>query len=1144
MMLFTLGAYVQGLIDAFKTRVSTTFGVFESESCLKADLDDLNNKGILQDAVTVLTPNAFNEGVLHAVKGNTITSTPYNLISYSESFALWSTNAATTSITSTTNPFGLTQDVVLFSETTANSAHRLNSTLLPILSAGDIYTASLYVKKGSGATSPDIVQLYLLNGFNLTSYANFNINTGVVTSVNLCTATINNTGLSAGWWRCTFTITSSVETTNCSFNFAHTNNNPTASRAPSYIGTTTSNTLIWGSQLELSSSATTYQPIIYTPLLQQGYSELVRPSTATVTDSTGLIIEVPKENLFNRSEQFETGVWTKSLSSVEKNVEIAPDGSLTSELFKEDTTTGRHRLSYNSAVSVVSGQTYNISVYVKKASQEWIQLNPVTSLPGFSVENWANFNLTTGTIGNKGTGAVTSIEDYGNGWWRCSLDIVADVTQTLFLTLFVTTNNTDSGRYPSYLGTGVSCFYIWGAQMTLGSGVKPYYPTLIRQNTPRLDYSEGSCPTLILESSSTNLILRSEDFENASWIKSNINVTSNTEISPNGFMVSDTLTATANNAYITQRGQAITSNNPRVFSVWLKRKTGTGTISLQSGDVSELVTINNSTWSRVWIINNIMIGTYSSVGTSYTVTTSLPHGLINGDSIRFDSTSGSAADQNITSITVTSPTQFTFVGTSVTTSGNCNIISNSCKIIISTNGDEIYVWGAQLEVGFTSVVNSSYVKPTSYIPTLGSTVTRGSDSLTTIRNSTPQVTFYAMLKKLGGTNSSSNPLILFSNGPTVLTSTHTIHCSGVVNGLLNWYYRAGGGVTALGTNVIYSPIDSEIFKILVTVDNTSSSYRFNIWMDGSLIVSSTATVDASELKYISFGILQPVLYLNEYVSWDRVLTLNEIDSLFNYPYYNSGYTPINFELQNIINRAHAEGFTIPNTSILLYCDNLITDMKNDGFWVLSDVYFNFAYNDTNLSDFATINWKNPNGGLGLATLSGGLLYQNNGFKGNGSNGFINTNFNSSRASFNYTLDNAGRFLVVSEDATLTTMNYDGTTSVNRNNILRNTTTQHRINSSANVLGVSFNMIGVGLKSIMRDSSVDVRLQNTSNKLTTTQTSTILENSNQFILRSGTFYSDACVSNYYMGASLTTTQIDNFRVYYNTYLTNIGLTPYA
>jgi hypothetical protein len=45
MMLATLGAYVQGLIDAFKARVLAFPGIFEAEACLKTQLDAINDIG-------------------------------------------------------------------------------------------------------------------------------------------------------------------------------------------------------------------------------------------------------------------------------------------------------------------------------------------------------------------------------------------------------------------------------------------------------------------------------------------------------------------------------------------------------------------------------------------------------------------------------------------------------------------------------------------------------------------------------------------------------------------------------------------------------------------------------------------------------------------------------------------------------------------------------------------------------------------------------------------------------------------------------------------------------------------------------------------------------------------------------------------
>ena len=41
----------------------------------------------------------------------------------------------------------------------------------------------------------------------------------------------------------------------------------------------------------------------------------------------------------------------------------------------------------------------------------------------------------------------------------------------------------------------------------------------ITGDTPRLDYSDSSCPSLLLEPQSTNLIPYSEDFSNAAWVR-------------------------------------------------------------------------------------------------------------------------------------------------------------------------------------------------------------------------------------------------------------------------------------------------------------------------------------------------------------------------------------------------------------------------------------------------------------------------------------------------------------------------------------------------------------------------------------------------------------------------------------------------
>jgi hypothetical protein len=285
------------------------------------------------------------------------------------------------------------------------------------------------------------------------------------------------------------------------------------------------------------------------------------------------------------------------------------------------------------------------------------------------------------------------------------------------------------------------------------------------------------------------------------------------------------------------------------------------------------------------------------------------------------------------------------------------------------------------------------------------------------------------------------------------------------------------------------------------------------------------------------------------LGWNKVLTRDEIDLLFQYPYFNAGYTPTNNELQQIINRAYAEGFTLPNATLLGHCDTLITEMKNDGVWNVSDVYFNFAYNDVTLTDWARINWMNPYGGLGIATLVGGMTYQVDGFKGNSTNAFVNTQYYPFiYTNNNYTLDNAGRMFVVSEDGTINNTSYDGLYA-NRNTFIRSTTlssTIARINAAGNGMSNFITTNGVGIKSIMRDSSTNIRVQ-VGNTITNSTQTSVLDTtpSRQLILHNGaSSYSDACISNYWMGASINNTQINNFRTYYNTYLTNIGLTAFA
>ena len=70
----------------------------------------------------------------------------------------------------------------------------------------------------------------------------------------------------------------------------------------------------------------------------------------------------------------------------------------------------------------------------------------------------------------------------------------------------------------------------------------------ISSNVPRLDYSNGDCPSLLLEPQRTNLMLFSEEFSGSNWVSVRTSLTSNTITSPNGQITADKLQRTSTSA--------------------------------------------------------------------------------------------------------------------------------------------------------------------------------------------------------------------------------------------------------------------------------------------------------------------------------------------------------------------------------------------------------------------------------------------------------------------------------------------------------------------------------------------------------------------------------------------------------------------
>ena len=127
--------------------------------------------------------------------------------------------------------------------------------------------------------------------------------------------------------------------------------------------------------------------------------------------------------------------------------------------------------------------------------------------------------------------------------------------------------------------------------------------TVTSNNTPR--YQGGyydatgfhALAGLMIEigSNIANLVPKSEVFNDATWDVSNMTATDNDVASPDGTTNAGTLTATNTNGSLLLH----TAVTAQTFSVWLKRKTGTGTINITAngGTTWTAVTLTSS-WCR------------------------------------------------------------------------------------------------------------------------------------------------------------------------------------------------------------------------------------------------------------------------------------------------------------------------------------------------------------------------------------------------------------------------------------------------------------------------------------------------------------------------------------------------------------------
>jgi hypothetical protein len=526
-----------------------------------------------------------------------------------------------------------TADLVAFNRGAGNAiGDRSTLSQLPTILNGYAYAATIYIK---AATAGDIGKQLAFRGVAGVGYQ-------VVT-------------LTADWVRI-----STVETsTGTAGNFE------LASRGTVSADNQVSAHL-WGAQLELGSTATTY-------------------------NNTSV------RNLLGFSEAFDNAAWTKSGASIVTGAQANPvNGLFNAQKLMENTAAATQHYVARSVTALISNTPITLSVYAKAGERRYIALLEGASNKG------QYFDLQTGTVGSVLTAAPTSasITAIGNGWYRCSITIpVLSTTASLEVYL------SNSGASISYTGDGNSGVYIYGAQLSNSASLDPYVPTpgAAPSSTayygPRFDYDPVTLLPrgLLIEEQRTNLHVQSEAFSSP-WTTTRASVVSAAVQAPSGANSVIAFTEDATNSASHELYQNTTKAASAItytYSLYVK-KAGRDWICVTIWD-------NSANGNRFWFnVNTGAKGSTTTFGTPFT-------------SAAYDIVAAPAGFYRIF-VTLTSNTATNLAVTLYSTNADSSIAPAT-----ALNAAGLYVYGSQLETGAFA---------TSYIPTIASTVTRSADNAT------------------------------------------------------------------------------------------------------------------------------------------------------------------------------------------------------------------------------------------------------------------------------------------------------------------------------------------------------------------------------------------------------------------------------
>ncbi len=312
---------------------------------------------------------------------------------------------------------------------------------------------------------------------------------------------------------------------------------------------------------------------------------------------------------------------------------------------------------------------------------------------------------------------------------------------------------------------------------------------VMQPNVPRLDYTNGNCPELLLERASTNLCVYSQSNFNdqVNWLKflapANLTITEDDIIAPDNTLSGAKIeyVNTGQDAVVTQN-VTVVNGEDYVLSIWLKGE--------QGGEVVKLLLSNNS-------------GGSSGSTDTFTLT---------DEWVRYS-----------TDIKVADSTDRGF--------------QLRMEQVDNPLGTTFYAWGAQLE-------NNTFAS--SYIPTEATSASRSLDIVTDNSNidlTSPKFVLYTELNMEG--NLQENARISINNGNDV----NIIRLSTVSDGVPIGQYVGGTIVSGSFFKVDYSTY-GRMLKIAIVSTDLGYDIYVNGALASS---RTQGAIDASSYTHIGFS---------------------------------------------------------------------------------------------------------------------------------------------------------------------------------------------------------------------------------------------------------------------------------------------------